>query len=276
MIPIRCKACSQRFEVDDELAGQEIDCNACGETIEIPYPPLELPEEVTEGGSVVHRHEDVRREFEIAVDNEENINRISNHIEKHLAPVATVFHEIVSELVHIDVHCIPASDDRPYITLITSGMSDRPMSPPPEAKQYSYAELMICLPPDWPIKQESFRDENNYWPIRWLKRLARFPHEYDTWLFEGHTIPSGDPPEPFAENTQFCGWLLFPPLLVPDEFRELRVDSEKTIRFFAIFPLYEQEMEFKLSAGMDALIDRFAQHGVTELVDVTRPNTCKT
>ena len=29
-----------------------------------------------------------------------------------------------------------------------------------------------------------------FWPIQMLKFLARFPHEYKTWLGWGHTIPN--------------------------------------------------------------------------------------
>lgn len=242
--------------------------------MEIPFPPLELPREVTSGGSVVHRHEDASRDFQPARGSLASVQLITDHVERHLGPVASTFHEIVSDLVHIDVHLILPTERRPFVTLVTSGMSDLAMTPPPEAQEFSYAELMICLPPDWPLSREDFQDENNYWPVRWLKQLARFPHTYETWLFEGHSIPNGDPPEPFAENTDFCGWLLFPPLLVSDEFRELRVNDDKTIRFFAIFPLFENEMELKLEAGMDALIDRFAKHGVTEVVDLNRGSTC--
>ncbi len=48
-----------------------------------------------------------------------------------------------------------------------------------------YAELMIDLPPEWLVQDD---DENNYWPIRWLKILARLPIDSDTWLGYGHTI----------------------------------------------------------------------------------------
>ena len=52
--------------------------------------------------------------------------------------------------------------------------------------------------------------------MRWLKQLARMPHEYDTWLWTGHTVPNFDPPEPYDESTSLCGALVMPPMLVPD------------------------------------------------------------
>lgn len=76
---------------------------------------------------------------------------------------------------------------------------------PKGIKAHRYTELCIFLPANWPLEsepyqtiEETFKDENNYWPLRWLKKLARFPHEYNTWIGRGHTIPNGEAAEPFA------------------------------------------------------------------------------
>lgn len=45
--------------------------------------------------------------------------------------------------------------------------------------QLERAELAICLPPDWNLNSG---DECDYWPIRWLKMLARLPIEEKSWL----------------------------------------------------------------------------------------------
>jgi len=133
---------------------------------------------------------------------------------------------------------------------------------------------MTCLPPDWRLTQEDFKNESWYWPIRWLKILARFPHEYDTWLWEGHTIPNGDPPEPFADNTQFCGVMLLPPITAPPEFATLTV-GDKTISFFSMIPLYPDEMDHKIAHGIKSLLPRFEKHGVTDIIDVNRRSVCR-
>lgn len=274
-IEFRCEKCTQRYRVKEEMAGKKTKCRECGADLEVPFPPLELPQEVTSGGSVLYRHEAGNRDFELAVGDDQNIELISNHIEKHLGEVEGVFHELISDMVHVDVHCVRPTEERPFHSLVTSGMSDRPMNAPDELSEFSYAELMVCLPPEWPLTEEDFEDENNYWPVRWLKQLARFPHEYETWLFEGHTVPNGDPPEPFADNTGFCGWLIFPPLLAPDEFSELKVSEEKTIYFFSIWPLYEGEMNLKLAKGTEKLLEKFAANQVCEVIDSDRKDTSK-
>ena len=69
---------------------------------------------------------------------------------------------------------------------------------PEDAGAETRAELMIALPAEWKLADSQLEDERWYWPIRNLKALARLPHEYETWLGFGHTVPNGDPPEPYA------------------------------------------------------------------------------
>jgi hypothetical protein len=56
------------------------------------------------------------------------------------------------------------------------------------------AELVMALPAEWPLEQSELEDESNYWPLGLLKMLARLPHEFETFVWFGHTIPNGDPP----------------------------------------------------------------------------------
>lgn len=198
---------------------------------------------------------------------------IHEHIETHLGPVESVFHELLSDQLHVDVHLVRPTPERPHWTLVTSGMSDRPMNSPDADDRY--AELFLSLPGNWPLGNDAFEDEANYWPLRWLTTLARLPHDYDTWLGWGHTVPNGDPAEPFAPSTSFCCWLVLPPLLAPEEFGELQVRPEKRIRFLALVPLYEDEMQYKLDEGAQELVQRFEARGVTELVHVGRPSACR-
>jgi hypothetical protein len=231
-------------------------------------------EERSESGAPIYRHAARDRNFEPAHGDAKSVEAIDRHLTRHLGPVETVLHEIVSDRVHVDVHVIKPAPNRNFWTLVTSGMSDRPMTVPAGAEKYRHAEVMLSLPPAWPLSQEAFKDERYYWPIRWLKLLARLPHEFETWLGTGHTVPNGDPAEPYASNTKLCCMMLAPPVLVPAEFRSLVVNDDKTIHFWAALPLYREEMDFKLKKGSDPLFDRFDQHGVSELLDPARKNVC--
>jgi hypothetical protein len=203
------------------------------------------------------------------------VGRIARHIERHLGPIESVFHELISDQVHLDVHWVKPTPARPYHFLVTSGMSDRPMPVPATLAAPRHIELVVTLPERWAIGDAALESENWYWPIRQLETLARFRHMYDTWLGEGHTVTNGDPAEPFAPSTRLCAGILLPPQHVPDGFGELRIDGARTIRFLAVVPLYEEEMALKMRAGADALLERLRKHRVTDVVEPTRPNVAR-
>ena len=271
-IPAACDKCGYEYVLPDKLAGKKAKCKICQAVFVVPQP--ECSDEISGSGSPIHRYQEREKGFELAIADGDNLEQISEHIAAHLGTVDIVWHELISDLVHIDVHWVKPTSTRPFHTLITSGMSDKPMTVPPGAEAFRYGEVILSLPPEWPLSNESFKIERNYWPIRWLKTLARFPHEYDSWLALGHTLPNGDPAEPFADNTALCCALLMPPIGSPTEFGRLNINDEKTIHFYAFVPIYREEMELKLDQGLDPLIDKLDAHGVTELLDVQRVNTC--
>jgi hypothetical protein len=203
------------------------------------------------------------------------LEQISAHIERHLGPVEMVFHEIMSDTVHIDVHWVKPTADFPFARLVTSGMSDLPMSIPDGSDIPAHLELVMTLPGDWRFEMAAFEDERWYWPIRLLKTLARLPHKHATWLGWGHTMPNGDPPEPYADNIGFSGALLLPPVSAPEAFQELPIDDDKRIFFFAVVPLFVEEMNLKLREGTEALIDRFVKHQIDDIIDPQRRNVAK-
>jgi len=222
-------------------------------------------------GAPIWKHEAREREFEFAIASED-LEAIEQHITSSIAAPDMVFHEIISDLVHVDVHWIKPDQTRNFHTLITTGMSDRPMSPPDHASECTYAELLIELPQDWPLTEEAFKDEKNYWPIRLLKHLARFPHEYNTWLWSGHSVANGDPPEPYHPTTKLAGAMLTPALNLSPDLLKFRCRPDKEVWFFSVIPLYVDEMDFKLRKGSDALCSAFDRYGITELIDPGRRN----
>jgi hypothetical protein len=230
--------------------------------------------EYSESGSPVYRHPARQREFEPAFGDSRTIEAVSRHVGRYVGKVAHVFHETISDLVHVDVHLVPPQPNRPFVTLVTSGMSERPMTLPPGCDAPAYAELLVCLPPSWPLDQEDFKDEANFWPIRLMKFLARLPHAYATWLGFGHTVPNGDPPEAYDPSTDLCCALIVPPSLFDERFNELALSDDKVVQFYAVVPLYREEMEFKLKHGTEELLRRFAAAGICELLDPRRPNVC--
>lgn len=199
---------------------------------------------------------------------EEEKDALNAHLEKFFGHSDHVFHEIVSPDIHVDIYIIEPTAEKNYYTLVTLGMGAHWMNVPYELAEYKLerAELLIYLPADWDIQGD---DEKYYWPLRWLKILARLPLEQDTWLGWGHTVPNGGP---FAENTLLSGVLLINPEDVEDGAAVCQLPNGEEVNFYQVIPLYEEEMNFKIAKGAEALLGKMG--GVNAMVDINRANVC--
>jgi suppressor of fused protein SUFU len=220
------------------------------------------------GGSRIYRHGEPREPT--PGEQPRDWEAIEAHVERHFGPIEMVYHELASEYVHLDVLQVPAHAGRPFHMLVTCGMSARPMTVPVGAEA-RHAELVMGLPADWPLDEAAWRDERHYWPVRTLKQLARLPHAYGTFLAPGHTIPNGDPPAPYSADTELCCSLIAPPVTLPAGAEVLDLE-DGPVHFYAVVPLHRDEMELKLTSGMDALLDRLDAAQVTEVLNATRPS----
>lgn len=225
-----------------------------------------MSEERSKSGGRVLRHE-TPAEQRLAAGDAGLVSAVSDHVEKHFGPIGHVLHELVSPYAHIDLHVVEPRPERPIYTVVTSGMAERPML------GGVYAELMLALPPTWPKHGDpEFEAEEAYWPFRLLKTLARLPHEYETRLWEGDTVPNFDPPEPYAPNTKLCGALIGPMVLPDQEGAEVFEYDGREIRLFAVWPLHKDEMQVKLDDGLDRLLDLMDEARLLEIVDPDRPS----
>ena len=205
---------------------------------------------------------------------EEDMEIVENYIDDTFGEVESVFHELLSTHIHVDVHYIPPTPERNFITLVTTGMGAVPMELPEgrDPKDYSRAEVMICLPADWKLKTaigaaDGQSDEKDYWPVRILKQLARFPIYCETWLGWGHDVDFG---EPFAENTGFCSVLLINNIFEGKE-QECRLTDGDRVNFYQVIPLYREEMDYKVEYGTQGLMYCFGEEEPW-LVNISRPN----
>ncbi|MDO7875591.1 hypothetical protein Q5H93_12680 [Hymenobacter sp. ASUV-10] len=79
----------------------------------LPFDSAPEPAERTPAGDPIYHYEDAAP-FELAGGDDENIAAISDHIERHVGPISGVFHELLSDQVHIDVHIVAPSADFPF------------------------------------------------------------------------------------------------------------------------------------------------------------------
>ncbi len=237
-------------------------------------PVMAQESEKSESGSPIYRYEEKEREWQTPEHSGRNLESVEAHVERHIGKVETVYHEIFSDRIHLDVLFVPATEDRPYHVLVTSGVSDQAMQVPDGLEELNRVELLMALPESWPLSDESFNDEANYWPVRWLKQIGRLPHDYGTWIGWGHTIPNGDPAEPIA-NTPFIGVMLAPAYWLGNDFYQLKADSGDTITFYNLVPLFQEEMDLKLKKGADEIEARFEKQNIEFVVNPDRKNVAK-
>lgn len=169
----------------------------------------------------------------------------------------------------IVINIIRPNDEHPYLVLFTNGMSLRPMKVPPGQEAWQYAELVMHLPADWRHPRDADFDPQWLWPIRWLREMAYYPHQSETWLgLPAAIVSSADPPEPLGPNTQQTCLLLVP------DFANLNPPLQRndggTVHFFTMVPLYTEERDYELKHGMKAFFERFIERRVPMTVDVKR------
>ena len=211
---------------------------------------------------------------------EEELDALEAHITRHFGPYDNVFHELYSPDIHVDIAIINPTPARPFYTLVTMGMGARRMAVPDElsGEGLDRAELLVCLPPNWDLQDAA---EESYWPIRWLKILARLPGEEGSWLGWGHTVGSQGP---LADNTALAGLMLISPCLEEDtpgllplpgseEAAFCPLPGGERVCFYQMLPLYTEEMELKLAQDADGLLERMKGR-VSALVDISRENVC--
>ena len=222
-------------------------------TLKISWEPLD------DGGEDGSDGEDPKDEGpdEPEVYTEDEMEAVEEHIEKCFGPVETVLHELVSPDIHVDIYVVPPAEGRNYYTLLTMGMGAHQMNVPKELAEYKLerAELVIALPADWKLDQESMKEERWYWPIRLLKALARLPIVNDTWLAWGHTM---DNTKPFAENTELCAFILAGAQSPVEGCQVCALPDGGEVNFYQVLPLYRNELEYKLRHDADALLDKMA------------------
>lgn len=210
---------------------------------------------------------EIDNEFAPEMYTEKEMKRVDDFINRTFGEVPSVFHEIFSPDIHVDICMIPPGEDRDYYTLVTMGMGAHKMNVPEELKKYKLerAELLITLPADWKVEDS---DEKWYWPIRLLKSAARLPINCDTWLGWGHTL---DNVEPYAENTELCGALLIDPMVGSGNCCKLSRNEE--ILFYQLIPIYRKEMEYKIKNGAEELLKLLSE--TSFVVDINRPDTAE-
>jgi len=193
------------------------------------------------------------------------------HIDKYVGKIEKSIHDQAFSLAPLSIHVIPETRDGKGGALVTTGLSVLPMHPPEPLRAFNYSELIMRFPKDWPLPLKELKQDDFFWPVGELLHLMRYIHENQQWFFDMHTFGNGDPPKPYAANTNFCGLLFTLPVLsLPPEFCELQIDDSKTVIFLQLLPLYKEEMDFAITDTSEALLKKFEEHNSPDYVDIHR------
>jgi hypothetical protein len=175
--------------------------------------------------------------------------------------------------VGVAIHVIRPTPQQESLILFTTGMSDRPQNVPDGEDEYRHTELFIRLHADWPLGAKALRDPNYFWPVEWLRRIAAYPHENDTWLGGPYTIiATDDPPAPLAPNTRQSCLLL---LQEPDDEGTVRCRDGRLVVLYSVVPLYTEERDLEADRGMEELLGRFESRGISMEFNPSRVNVAK-
>jgi hypothetical protein len=199
---------------------------------------------------------------------------IANHLDKfYKSEEITVFHEMVSLDFHLDIYFINSAEDD-FNILLTSGMSLLEMTVPDNVDNpelYKFTELMILLPKSIEFGKVFPSGNENDWLIGMMKETARFPHHYDTWLNIGHTLQANADMETYSKETYYVGLVVLPSVTFDEEFTTIKAGDE-IINIYSIFPLYQNELEYKIANGYNALLDKLIEKNGKEVFNPKREN----
>ena len=193
----------------------------------------------------------------------EHVDEIVAHFEKAVGPAnKKSLIQIVPTGLPIGIHVIPPAGNRKHMTLFTNGLSAEPMNVPAGSDEYRFAELYVDLPGDWKIKE--VKDMQWAWPLYWLRKMAQYPHNADTWLGGPVAlIANEEPPRPLYKGCRFTTLLLF----ADSSF--VRSDGMK-VHLYRMIPLTTSEREYEQKRGLKSFMQALDKHDVPTIVDMNR------
>jgi len=201
---------------------------------------------------------------------------VNNHIEQYFQDAEiNIFHELPTLDIHLDVYHIKPND-ADFDLLFSNGMSSIAMDVseiPQDSDSYKFAELITMIPKGIDFGNMYPSKTPNDWVITMVKQVAKFPHFYDTWMGIGHTIQADDVMGPYSDSTEYCGCIILPTMSFPEEFQSIE-SKNGIINVYSLFPLYAEELQFKINNGYNDFADLLIENDCSEVIDFDRKKLC--
>ncbi|MGI3186194.1 suppressor of fused domain protein [Nioella aestuarii] len=184
-----------------------------------------------------------------------------------------LFHELISDVVPVDILCFAPKDARDHWVFVTLGMSNERMAVPQngDPKIWGRAELMIGLHSEWGdrvveiMQQRRNEDAATWWPIRYLKHYARYPHSAGAFLADGHTLSSPDG-APYSDETGMNAAMISYPTILPEDAVRFDLPNGDKVTILGLVYLYPAELEHKTNVGLDTFCLDLEEQGVSEVI----------
>ena len=206
---------------------------------------------------------------------EKEMDKLSAYIELQYGKFETVGHEVASPDIHCDIAIIPPTEEQPFYKLVTMGAGAYKMNIPKGLSGIcDRAEYVVYLPKDWNLESDK---EEDWWPIRMLKTIARLPVSEDSWLYVSHTVNLTEDGSPVAGNTKFNSCMLLVSVGKDGQLVEpVKMGwIGKKVAFYQLYPLYQEELEYKQEHSFDELIEKIDDEDLYDhVINIHRKNYC--
>ncbi|MHC4884757.1 MAG: suppressor of fused domain protein [Planctomycetota bacterium] len=172
------------------------------------------------------------------------------HYVEHLGELTQkVMHSTDQKFPHVDIYQFEPTEERPYWTLITGGMSNERMHIPEESFGEIGSRAEICM----------YVKEPKGWMFSVLKGLAEMPFDDKTFLHWWHTVPNGMPMT--AEKSLLTNYLFLLPYFEQETFDTLEINEDRVDLLWMV-PITDAELEYKVANGAEALEKVFEEKGM--------------
>ena len=159
---------------------------------------------------------------------------IERYIEEAFGPIARTYYDADDEDVRVDIAVTEPTEERRFYTLLTIGMGAHRMQVPKalEERNAAFAELSVCLPPDWDFV-------NDGWPFHLLKTMARFPFRNHSMLGVGNAYHGA-----LTRGSGFAGAFVIPAATQSGVSTRLMLPGGKIVNYYLLLPLWEDEWRY--------------------------------
>ena len=200
---------------------------------------------------------------------------LTHYIDQQYGKHDTILPMFNSTNMQIDIAVIQPTQEIPFYKLITIGAGAYKMEIPEECNVSvnNRAEYVIYLPLDY---NSNLEVDLVAWTVEILEDIALYSPFTNDWIGVGHTIGFNEDGSPVSDIIRFNSCILLESLGkegLPVKPVTLG-NSDKTVSFCQILPLYPEELDYVIGHSRQELMDMF-DPDINYAIDINRKNYCE-